>query len=134
FLQKALQLGCDYVATGHYARVRRDPATGRYLLYRGHDNKKDQTYALYDLRQEQLARTLFPLADLTKPEVRELAARYGFVKAAKQDSQEICFVLDNDYGAFNEKRAPDKIVPGPIYNTSGRRIGTHRGLPYYTVG
>lgn len=133
FLQKALQLGCDYVATGHYARIERD-ASGRYQLYRGRDREKDQTYALYDLRQEQLARTLFPLADLTKPEVRELAGKYGFINANKPDSQEICFVIDNDYGAFIEKQAPGRVVPGPIYDTAGRRLGTHKGLAHYTIG
>lgn len=133
-LQKALQLGCDYVATGHYARISYDADTSRYLLYRGRDSNKDQTYALYDLRQEQLARILFPLADLTKPEVRRIAASYNFVNADKPDSQEICFVVDNDYGAFIESRSPEAVVPGPIYDTDGRRLGTHKGLPHYTIG
>lgn len=133
-MQKALELGCDYVATGHYARVDYDQDSGRYLLLRSVDPRKDQTYALYDLRQEQLARSLFPLDGLTKPEVRAIADRFGLVTANKPDSQEICFVLDNDYGAFIERRAPETARPGPIFDTTGRRLGTHRGLPHYTVG
>lgn len=133
-MQKAIELGCDYVATGHYARVAFDKARGRYLLYRSQDARKDQTYALYDLRQPQLARTLFPLYGYTKPEVRQLAERYGLVNAQKPDSQEICFVLDNDYGRFIEAQAPESVVPGPIYDTAGRRLGTHQGLPHYTIG
>lgn len=133
-LQKALELGCEYVATGHYARIDFDQDSGRYRLWRSADRRKDQTYALYDLRQEQLGRTLFPLGGLTKPEVRRLAEQFGLVTAHKPDSQEICFVLDDDYGAFIEERAPETVVPGPIYDLAGRRIGTHRGLPHYTVG
>ncbi|HLS88426.1 MAG TPA: tRNA 2-thiouridine(34) synthase MnmA [Sphingobacteriaceae bacterium] len=133
-LRKARELGCRYVATGHYARVEQDPETGRYLLYNSADAGKDQTYALCQLTQDQLRHILFPVGGYTKPEVRRLAFQRGLPTAAKPDSQEICFVLDNDYGAFIESRAPHTVQPGPIYDTAGNRLGTHRGLPHYTVG
>lgn len=133
-LKKAWELDCAYVATGHYARVQYDPAADRYLLFSSADETKDQTYALCELTQKQLRHTLFPLGELTKPEVRRLAQERGLITAAKPDSQEICFVVDDDYGAFIEARAPAAVRPGPIYGTDGRRLGTHRGLPHYTVG
>lgn len=133
-LHKARELGCDYVATGHYARREFDADSGRYLLYNAADDSKDQTYALCELTQEQLAATLFPLSHLTKREVRREAFRRGLVTAAKPDSQEICFVLDDDYGAFIEEKAPQSVRPGPIFDTAGNLLGSHRGLPHYTVG
>ena len=133
-LERALALDCDYVATGHYARVERDPATGRYLIKKARDRRKDQTYALYGLTQEQLARVLWPLGGLTKPEVRRLAAAYGLPTADKPESQEICFVMDNDYARFVHERAPEAFRPGPFVDTTGRVIGQHQGLPNYTVG
>jgi tRNA-specific 2-thiouridylase len=133
-LAKALELECDYVATGHYARVERDPATGRYLLRKGADPRKDQSYVLYSLRQEQLARVLFPVGGMRKPEVRRRAAELGLVVADKPDSQELCFVPDGDYGALIAQRVPEAVSPGPIYDLQGNRLGSHRGLPFYTVG
>ncbi|MHB0886647.1 MAG: tRNA 2-thiouridine(34) synthase MnmA [Bacillota bacterium] len=133
-LEKALALGCEYVATGHYARVERDGASGRHLIKKAADRRKDQTYALYTLTQEQLAHVLWPLGGLTKPEVRKLAAAYGLPTANKPESQEICFVMDNDYARFVGERAPEAFVPGPFVDPAGRVIGEHRGLPNYTVG
>ena len=134
FLRRAEALGCDYVATGHYAIVEYDAAAGRYVLRKSADPRKDQTYVLYNFTQEQLARTLLPIGHYRKAEVRQLAERYGLVTAKKPESQEICFVKDNDHQRFLAERAGDRIRPGPIYDTRGRRIGTHRGLAYYTVG
>lgn len=133
-LRKALELGCDYVATGHYARVEDDPATGRRLLRRSADPHKDQTYALYGLTQAQLRRALFPVGGMTKDEVRARAERLGLPVARKPDSQEICFVVDGDHGAVVAARRPEAARPGPVYDLDGRLLGTHRGLAYYTVG
>ncbi len=135
FLEKARQLECDYVATGHYAVIGRDDRfPGRWLLGKSADARKDQTYVLHNLTQEALAHTLFPVGHMQKSEVRALAKKYGFVTADKPDSQEICFVYDNDYGRFLKERVPEAIVPGPILNTRGEVIGQHQGLPLYTVG
>lgn len=135
FLERALALECDYVATGHYATVGTDPLyPGRALLGKSADMRKDQTYVLYNLTQNQLAHTLFPLGHMTKPEVREIARKLGLVTADKPDSQEICFVWDNDYGRFLEEQIPEAMVPGPILTTRGERLGQHKGLPHYTVG
>jgi len=134
-LSKAKALGADYVATGHYARIRYDGKRGRYLLLKAKDKSKDQTYALYSFKQKQMARTLLPLGDFKKTKVREKAARLGLVVADKPESQEICFVTDNNYRGFLQKRVPSgEIKPGPFLTTSGKRVGTHKGLPYYTVG
>ena len=113
-LDKALELGCGYVATGHYAQIRQDPETGRYLLYKAADRAKDQTYFLYGLTQHQLAHTLFPLGKLTKEQAREIAEAQGFVNARKRDSQDICFVPDGDYVAFLE-RYLNKTYPSGDY-------------------
>ncbi len=135
FLDKARQLECDFVATGHYAVIGKDERyPGRWLLGKSADQRKDQTYVLQNLTQDALAHTLFPIGAMEKPEVRRLAAKYGFVTAEKPDSQEICFVYDNDYGRFLQERVPEAIVPGPILNTRGEVIGEHKGLPLYTVG
>ncbi len=133
-LRKALGLGAKYVATGHYARIDYDPSLGRYLLYRGLDPEKDQSYALYGLTQDQLAHTLFPLGPYTKKEVRARAGKLGLVVAEKPESQEICFVTGDDYHSFLREFIPDKIEPGPILNTSGEVVGRHRGIPFYTIG
>jgi tRNA-specific 2-thiouridylase len=122
------------VATGHYAGVARDPATGRHRLRRGRDRQKDQSDFLWPLTQEQLASARFPLADLTKAEVREHARRLGLVTADKPESQEICFVPDHDYRGFLRRRNAEIFRPGPIVDTAGRRLGTHEGLPAYTIG
>nr|WP_277995787.1 tRNA 2-thiouridine(34) synthase MnmA [Moorella thermoacetica] len=133
-LAKARALGIDYIATGHYARRWYDKEKGRYLLARGRDAGKDQSYALYTFTQEQLAHTLLPLGDYTKVEVREIAARYGLPVARKAESQEICFVTEGDYRDYIQSRAREKIKPGPILDTRGRVLGQHRGLPFYTIG
>jgi len=134
-LEKARELECDYVATGHYAMIGEDPAyPGRKLLGKSVDRRKDQTYVLHNLTQEALAHTLFPIGGMEKPQVRELARQLGLVTADKPDSQEICFVYDNDYGRFLKERVPEAIVPGPMLNTRGEVVGQHQGLPLYTVG
>ena len=134
FLQKALELGCDYVATGHYARVEYDPERGRYFLKRGKDPKKDQSYTLYGLTQEQLARTLLPLGAYHKDEVRAIARELGLVTASKPDSQEICFVPEGDYRAFMERYKPESKRPGPIVDLDGNVLGEHQGIAFYTIG
>lgn len=135
FLDKARQLECEYVATGHYAVIGTDPAyPGRHLLGKSADLWKDQTYVLHNLTQDALAHTLFPVGGMPKSEVRALARRFGLVTADKPDSQEICFVYDNDYGRFLQERVPGAIEPGPILNARGEEIGRHQGLPFYTVG
>jgi tRNA-specific 2-thiouridylase len=134
FLDKARALGARYIATGHYARVRNDASTGRYQLLRSADPQKDQTYALYPLTQEQLAHTLFPLGDLIKERTREIAEEMGLLTAHKPDSQEICFVPDNDYAAFLAHRAPQVFKPGRIVNEEGKTLAEHSGVALYTVG
>jgi tRNA-specific 2-thiouridylase len=132
-LQRALALEADRVATGHYARVGRDPATGRATLRRGADRQKDQSYFLAGLTSAQLARALMPLGELSKAETRRLAAAYGLRVADKPESQEICFV-PGDYRALLMGRIPDAFRPGAIRDLSGTVVGEHRGLPLYTVG
>lgn len=132
-LERALQEGCDAVATGHYAKVFQE-SSGRYVLERGVDAQKDQSYFLALLSQEQLSRTLFPLAELTKPEVRLIAEKAGLVNAHKSDSQDICFVPDGDYTAVIEAFAPDAFPQGDFIDMNGIKVGTHRGLHRYTIG
>ena len=133
-LDKALSLGCTHIVTGHYARIRRDEATGRYLLYKAPDEKKDQSYFLAGLRQDQLAHTLFPLGEMTKEQVRQIATEQGFVTAAKKDSQDICFIPDGDYFAFM-KRYTGKVYPqGDYLNLKGDVVGKHQNAVSYTLG
>lgn len=131
-LQRALTLGCDYVVTGHYARIRQEK--GRYLLYKAADLSKDQTYFLYSLTQEQLAHILFPLGELTKAEVRQIAEENGFINAKKRDSQDICFVPDGDYMAFLERYTGKQYPAGDFLDQAGKVIGQHRGAVGYTLG
>ncbi|MBI2954251.1 MAG: tRNA 2-thiouridine(34) synthase MnmA [Chloroflexi bacterium] len=133
-LRKALGLGAEYVATGHYVRVQYDQQRQRYTLRKAADQTKDQTYVLYVLKQEQLRHTLFPLGDLTKENVRKMAHERGLPVAAKAESQEICFVTENDYGVFLTGYVPDAAKPGPILDTQGRQLGQHRGIIFYTIG
>jgi tRNA-specific 2-thiouridylase len=126
--------GYDTIATGHYARIRYDEASGRYLLLRAADGQKDQSYVLYNMTQEQLAHTLFPLGEMTKGEVRQRAAALGFPNAEKRDSQDICFVPDGDYAAFIEARTGKTYPPGNFVTLDGRVLGRHRGLIRYTLG
>jgi len=133
-LQEAQKLGAETVATGHHAQVRLDEGRERWLLVKGFDPLKDQSYALYRLSQEQLGRALFPVGGMTKTETRSLARQLGLPTAGKAESQEICFVPGDDYRAFLRARYPDAIKPGPIVDRSGRKLGEHTGLPFYTVG
>jgi len=134
-LERALGLEADYVATGHYASAIYDEPAQRYTIRRGVDRGKDQSYFLFELRQEQLARMLLPLGSLRKDEVRQHAHRLGLPVAQKAESQEICFVLDNDYQRFIREHAPsDAFAEGPIVDRHGQVLGRHQGLPFYTVG
>ena len=132
-LEKSTELGADFIATGHYAKVFHNSSTGRYELHRAKDKNKDQAYALWGIRQENLARTLFPLGDFSKRQVRELANKYGLPTAEKAESQEICFIPDNNYHRLLQSHTAN-IEPGDIINTSGEIIGRHDGYPFYTIG
>lgn len=132
--QRRRELGFDFVATGHYARIGFNESTGRYELKRGRDANKDQSYVLFHLDQDTLAHMLFPLGDLTKAEVRELASAHGFVNAEKAESQDICFVPDGDYASFIERRTGCSFMPGTIVDRAGNVLGEHAGLIHYTIG
>ncbi len=131
-LKKAMALGADYIATGHYATI--ENIDGRYLLKRSQDDKKDQTYALYTLTQEQLAHTLMPCGAYSKTEIREIAEKIGLEVFRKKDSQEICFVPDNNHGRFIEKFTGKILNPGKFVDKNGNVLGTHKGIVYYTIG
>ncbi len=132
-LKKALEIGADYIATGHYAKIRQAD-NGRYLLKRAEDDYKDQTYMLYGFTQAQLKHTLMPLGDYTKKEIRTKAKELNFSVHDKPDSQEICFVPDNDYTRFLDENYPDIAKSGLIYDTNGNKLGQHDGLYNYTIG
>lgn len=133
-LQRARAWDAMAVATGHYARVTRDEASGRYLLWRGRDAHKDQSDFLWPLTQDQLEAARFPVGDLTKDAVRAKAAELGLVTAAKPESQEICFIPDNDYRGFLRERIPGAFRSGPIVDTRGQVVGQHDGLVNFTIG
>lgn len=130
--ERARLLDCEYIVTGHYARIEHE--NGRYLLKKGLDESKDQSYVLYSMTQEELSHTLLPLGGLRKERVRELAEQYGFLNSKKPDSQDICFVPDGDYAAFIERHTGREYPPGDFVDESGRVLGTHRGIIRYTVG
>ncbi|MCL6639290.1 MAG: tRNA 2-thiouridine(34) synthase MnmA [Firmicutes bacterium] len=132
-LDKAVALGADFVATGHYARPGYSRQYGRYVLRRARDRRKDQTYVLYGLTQRQIARTMMPLGDYTKDEVRKLAAEMGLSVADKPESQEICFITGDNYRRFLEEKAAAGR-PGPFLDLKGNVIGRHKGIQFYTVG
>lgn len=132
-LEKSLGLGADYIATGHYARIRH-LENGRYALQASATLEKDQTYALYSLTQEQLAHTLMPVGDYTKEEIRQIAREAGLPVAKKPDSQEICFVPDKDYAGFIDRTLEDPVPPGDFVNVRGEKIGRHKGITHYTIG
>ncbi|MEK6650880.1 MAG: tRNA 2-thiouridine(34) synthase MnmA [Bacteroidota bacterium] len=135
-LGKAESLGASYLATGHYARIRHDPGSGRMVISRARYHPKDQSYALWSVPQEALARTLFPLGEMTKPEVRTAATGLGLRTADKQESFDICFVEDNDYTRFLTERDPSlaqRVAGGPLQR-NGQVVGQHRGTPFYTIG
>lgn len=134
FLRRARELGCSYVVTGHYAQIRQDASTGRYLLCKAADKAKDQTYFLYSLTQEQLAHTQFPLGGLTKEQVRAIAEALGFINARKKDSQDICFVPDGDYLAFMERYTGKEYPSGDFLDLKGNTVGRHKGAVGYTLG
>ncbi len=135
-LDKADKLGCDYLATGHYAHLRREQ--DRWVIYKGKDSRKDQSYVLWGLSQDVLARTLLPLGRFTKSEIREMARRRGYHRlVAKSESYEICFIPDNDYRSFLRRQAEKMgkyIGPGPLKLITGETVGTHPGYPFFTVG
>ncbi len=133
FFEQADLLGFDYLATGHYARVKYDEETGRHLLMKGRDSHKDQSYVLYSLTQDQLAHTLFPLGDYDKPEIREIADRLEFVNSNKPDSQDICFVPDGNYRHFLEEEGV-VVAEGDFVDKDGNVLGRHKGIEAYTVG
>ena len=135
-LKRADNLGCDYIATGHYANVREE--NGRYVISRGLDPSKDQSYALWGVQQKHLARTIFPLGNYEKTEIRQMAEDFGLTKVAtKPDSYEICFVPDDDYHRFLKDRVDgleDKVSGGKIVDQDGNVVGEHKGYPFYTIG
>jgi len=133
-LARARAWDATAVATGHYARITHDAATGRFLLWRGADAQKDQSDFLWPLTQSQLAAARFPVGALTKTEVRARARSLGLVTAEKPESQEICFIPDNDYRGFLRRRIPEAFAPGPIVDGHGHVLGEHAGLAAYTVG
>ena len=135
-LKRADKLGCQFIATGHYAQVRQH--NGRYVLSKGADAAKDQSYVLWGLEQDVLARTLFPVGAYTKPQIRQMAADWGYLELSKkQESFEICFVPDNDYRGFLKRRVPTleaEVAGGLFVDVNGKLLGTHKGYPFYTVG
>lgn len=133
-LRFAEEKGLENIVTGHYARAEFDSSSGRYLLKKALDLSKEQSYVLYMLTQEQLSRTIFPLGELKKAEVRESAEQLGFVNARKHDSQDICFVPDGDYAKIIAARTGKEPQPGPFLDLNGNVVGTHRGIIHYTVG
>lgn len=132
-LKRSLDIGADYIATGHYARIEQLPS-GRYTLRKSATAAKDQTYALYNLTQEQLSHTLMPVGAYTKEEIRKIAEEIGLMVAHKRDSQEICFIPDHDYAAFIEENTDARIVPGNFVTADGIVLGKHKGITHYTVG
>ncbi|MBN2226742.1 MAG: tRNA 2-thiouridine(34) synthase MnmA [candidate division Zixibacteria bacterium] len=137
FLQKALEIGCDTIATGHYSRVEYNAEFNRTVIRRGVDATRDQSYALWGLSQDALARTLMPLGDFTKTQVRELARKYNLRTAERKESREICFVADDDYHRFLkewERGKGQKFTEGEIVTSDGRVLGHHEGIAFYTIG
>jgi tRNA-specific 2-thiouridylase len=131
-LDRALALGADFLATGHYARIERGP--GGYELLQSVDDSKDQSYVLYTLSQEKLAHVLFPIGGYTKDEVRELARKFGLPVAGKRESQDLCFLKDGDYRRFLRDYSLQVFIPGPILDEAGGEVGRHEGLANYTIG
>lgn len=134
FLERAMELGADYIATGHYARLEFDEGSGRYLLKKGIDRGKDQSYALFSLRQDQLRQALFPLGEFQKEEVRKMAFEIGLRVHDKAESQEVCFIPEASYHYFLSERLKEAITPGPILDREGHVLGSHQGIPFYTIG
>ena len=133
-LHRAMELDCECIVTGHYAQIKQDNETGRFWLYKAADKAKDQTYFLYSLTQQQLAHTRFPLGNLTKEQVRQIALEQDFTNARKHDSQDICFVPDGDYFAFLERYTGKHYPPGDFLDQNGQVVGRHHGAVGYTLG
>jgi len=134
FLKMALDLGADFIATGHYARLDFDEGIGRYLLKKGLDRRKDQSYVLFSLTQDQFRHTLFPLGELRKEEVRKKAQQLGLRVHDKPESQEVCFIQETSYHPFLSERLKEPIEPGFIVDKDGKVLGRHKGIPFYTIG
>ncbi|MBD5639992.1 tRNA 2-thiouridine(34) synthase MnmA [Clostridium botulinum] len=132
FLDKAMAMGIDYVATGHYAIIEKQK--DRYIIRKSEDDKKDQTYALYNLTQFQLERTLMPCGQYKKSQIREIAKDIGLRVHNKKDSEEICFIPDNDHGRYIKNRFPNKVREGNFVDKQGNVLGKHKGIVYYTIG
>ena len=136
-VDKADELGADYISTGHYARTQLNSQSARYELHRAIDKNKDQSYALWGIQQQNLAKTIFPLGELTKPEVRDIARKFQLDTAEKKESQEICFIPDNNYHRLLNNLRPDlgkKVAKGDMVDTNGKIVGQHKGYPFYTIG
>lgn len=133
-LRRANAMGIEYIATGHYARIRHNISTDRYELLKSVTTKKDQSYVLYNFTQEQLAKTIMPNGDYTKDEIRKKAYDLGLLVANKPDSQEICFIPDNDYRNFIEQYTNQEIMPGEFVDSKGNVLGRHSGITNYTIG
>jgi len=134
-IQKAQELGAEKIATGHYASIGYDKQRGRYLLKRGKDDHKDQTYALWGIKQRGLAQTLLPVGEYSKDEIRDIARSLHLKTAEKPESQEICFIPDNDYTRYLRSQKPElEDMTGQIVDMEGRVLGTHKGYPFYTIG
>jgi tRNA-specific 2-thiouridylase len=135
-LKRAEKLGCDFIATGHYAKVRSE--NGRYIVSKGLDESKDQSYVLWGLKQQALAKTIFPMGNFRKTEIRQMALDFGYHALAKKaESYEICFIPDNDYRGFLKRRVPgleDRVAGGKFVDKEGKVLGTHEGYPFYTIG
>lgn len=132
--QRAKEIDYDYVVTGHYARIEYDHASDRYLLKKAIDEDKDQSYVLYSMTQEQLKHTLFPLGELTKPQVRKIAEKHSFINADKHDSQDICFVTNGKYTDFIEQYTEKSYPEGDFIDRNGNVLGRHKGIIHYTIG
>ncbi|MHC1683300.1 MAG: tRNA 2-thiouridine(34) synthase MnmA [Clostridiaceae bacterium] len=132
FLQKAREIGCDYISTGHYAKI--EKVNHRFVLKKSTDERKDQTYALYNASQDVLEHTLFPCGDYTKDQIREIAKEIGLFVHNKKDSEEICFIPDNNHGEFIKRAKPGKIKAGKFVDKNGKVIGEHKGIVFYTIG
>lgn len=133
FLEKAKSLNADYIATGHYAKIYKDE-NGRFLIKRSQDDKKDQTYVLYNMTQYQLAHTLMPCGDYSKDTIREIAKEIGLSVHNKKDSEEICFIPDNDHGSYIKRQNPEEVKAGNFVDSQGNILGRHKGIVYYTIG
>lgn len=134
FLKKSKEIGADFIATGHYAKIVFDKAYNRYLLKKSNDTRKDQTYVLYNMTQQQLSHTLMPLGDYKKDDIRKIAENLKLPIFNKSESQEICFIPDNDYGRFIKNNQHEKITEGYFKDIKGNILGKHKGIIYYTIG